>query len=223
MLEHLSIGLYHIIMLSGDNQFRAENQQGRSTIPWKPSETTRQTPRVTEAYLLGALHDATYNVRRKTHRFSQANIGWLSLLKQQLASLGYKAWIYREGKTRFVYVLETSAKFLNLSFDPSKFTKAEEKIAYIRGFFDAEGGLPRSQEARFYIQLVQKNQFKLNWIREELMEMNVNCGAIHIPSKKVDPDYFRFFVSTSSHETFGKLIGSWHPRKKLIFDSRVKI
>lgn len=210
--------------LLSENQLRADNQQGRSQVqPEKPSETTRQTPRVTEAYLLGALHDGTYNARRKTHRFSQADIGWLQLLQKCLADLGHKAWLYREGKDRAVYVLETSAKFLAIDFNPCGLTTAEERIAYIRGFFDAEGGLPKNPNARFYIQLVQKNQPKLDWIRTVLTDMGISCGVIHIPSRRIDPDYFRFFISTKSHETFGKLIGSWHPRKHLIFESRVKI
>jgi hypothetical protein len=188
-----------------------------------PSETTRRTPGLTEAYLLGALHDATYNARRNTHRFSQANIGWLQVLKRHLENLGDRSWIYREGRTRFVYVLETSAKFLNLSFDPSQLATTEEKIAYIRGFFDAEGGLPRNPTARFYIQLVQKNQLKLEWIRGELIQIGMNCGVIHTPSKLVDPDYFRFFISAKSYEEFAKIVGSWHPRKRTIFESRVKI
>lgn len=207
-----------------DNASGAENQQGRPQVRTEePSETTRQTPRVTEAYLLGALHDGTHNARRKTHRFSQANIGWLQFLQRCLADLGHKAWLYKEGKSRAVYVLETSAKFLSIHFDPCLLTSREEKIAYIRGFFDAEGGLPKNPKARFYIQLVQKNQPKLAWIHKALTDMEIICGTIHIPSKRVDPDYFRFFVATRSHESFGRQIGSWHPRKRLIFESRLKI
>ncbi|MFI5271227.1 MAG: LAGLIDADG family homing endonuclease [Candidatus Saccharimonadales bacterium] len=139
MLEHLSIGLYYSNeMLLSDNQFRAENQQGRLQMQSvEPSETTRQTPRVTEAYLLGALHDGTYNVGRKTHRFSQNDIRWLELLQECLEELGFRSWIYKEGKYRSVYVLETSAKFLSASFNPKYFVNEDEKIAYIRGFFDA--------------------------------------------------------------------------------------
>jgi hypothetical protein len=210
--------------LLSDNQIRADNQQGRLQMQsGEPSETIRQTPGVTEAYLLGALHDGTYNVRRKTHRFSQANIDWLLFLQQCLSDLGHKAWLYKEGKDRSVYVLETSAKFLSLKFDPSQLATTAERIAYIRGFFDAEGGLPKDPKARFYIQLVQKNQPKLEWIHKVLTDINISCGVIHIPSKRIDPNYFRFFIATRSHETFGKLIGSWHPRKRLIFESRVKI
>lgn len=174
-----------------------------------------------EAYLQGALHDGTYNSGRKTHRFSQANVEWLSILQVCLAHLGHKAWLYREGKSRNVYALETSAKFLSTDYDPGLFTLATEKIAYIRGFFDAEGGLPKNPDARFYIQLVQKNQPKLEWIRSFLVGIQINCGVIHTPSKRVDPDYYRFFISTNSHERFAHKISSWHPRKSLIFDSRI--
>src|SRR3989344_5859010 len=210
-------------MLTSENQIRADNQQGRSRKLEEPSETTRQTPGVTEAYLLGALHDGTYNVRRKTHRFSQANIGWLQLLQRLFEEIGHKAWIYKEGKNRGVYVLETSAKFLFIDFDPYLLTSTEEKIAYIRGFFDAEGGVPRNISSRFYIQLVQKNQPKLAWIHSALTDMDISCGVIHTPSKRVDPSYFRFFISAKSYKDFMDKIGSWHPRKHLIFESRVKI
>ena len=207
-----------------DNVSGADNQQGRPQVQLEePSETTRQTPRVTEAYLQGALHDGTYNVRRKTHRFSQTDIEWLLFVQQCLNDLGHKAWLYREGKTRTVYVLETSAKFLSINFNPSHLHTRKEKVAYIRGFFDAEGGLPKNLKARFYIQLVQKDQPKLAWIHKELTSMGIKCGVIHVPSKRIDPDYFRFFIATSSHGAFKKIIGSRHPRKHLIFESRVKI
>ena len=39
-------------MLS-ENALGADNQQGRPQVLEEPSETIRQTPRVTEAYLLG--------------------------------------------------------------------------------------------------------------------------------------------------------------------------
>ena len=206
------------------NVLGAENQQGRLQVQTEePSETTRQTPGQMEAYLLGALHDGTFNIRRKTHRFSQTDIDWLLLLQECLKLLGHKSWIYREGKSRAMYVLETSAKFLSIDFDPCYLNTKAGRIAYIRGFFDAEGGLPKSPQARFYIQLVQKNKSKLEWIRSSLIGMGINCGVIHTPSKRIDPEYFRFFIATRSHQDFAKVIGSWHPRKHFIFESRVKI
>ena len=91
-----------------DNASGADNQQGRpQALLEEPSEPTRQTPRVTESYLLGALHDGTFNKMRKTHRFSQSNIDWLLLLQKCLKDLGYKSWIYKEGKTRKNMIFET--------------------------------------------------------------------------------------------------------------------
>ncbi len=209
-------------MLS-ENVLGAENQQGRPQVLEEPSETIRQTPRVTEAYLLGALHDGTFNVRRKTHRFSQANLEWLSILQKKLAQLGFRSWIYKEGRDRSVYVLETSAKFLSTKYDPRNLLTVEEKVSYIRGFFDAEGGLPKNQDSRFYIQLVQKDRFKLEWIKTVLAELGIASGVIHNPSIKVDPNYFRFFISTKSHKEFSAVIRSEHPRKLRIFESRMKI
>jgi hypothetical protein len=212
-----------ISYISSENVLGAENQQGRPQVLEEPSETIRQTPRVTEAYLLGALHDGTFNIGRKTHRFSQANLEWLEILQSKLAQLDYRSWIYREGKNRTVYVLETTAGFLSVNFDPVKLITVEEKIAYIRGFFDAEGGLPHKPSARFYIQLVQKNQSKLEWIRSVLEDLGISCGVVHIPSRKVDPNYFRFFIATKSHKEFSTVIRSEHPRKLRIFESRMKI
>ena len=203
-------------------QVRKISREG-SLFKGEPSETTCQTPGETEAYLLGALHDGTFNVGRKTHRFSQNNIDWLLFLQKLFGDLGYKAWIYKEGSSRDVYVLETSAKFLSISYNPANLQTVTQKIAYIRGFFDAEGGIPKNHSSRLYIQMVQKNQPKLVWIRETLQENGVNCGIIHNPSKKVDPNYFRFYVATRSHKDFIDKIGSWHPRKMQIFHSRVKI
>ena len=93
----------------------------------------------------------------------------------------------------------------------------------ISRLFDDVRGLPKKQRTRFYMQLAQKNQSKLVWIQQTLTSINISCGVIHIPSKKVDPDYFRFFIATRSHKDFSTVIGSEHPRKLRIFESRMKI
>ena len=125
------------------------------TIGGKPSETTRRAPFKSKseikAYLQGALHDA---YRRENRiRFSQKGTKWLTILKDLFESLGHRSWMYREG-TRDVYDLETTAAFLDFQFDPLSLKTSEEKAAYIRGFFDAEGGIPHNRNATFYIQLV---------------------------------------------------------------------
>ena len=137
-------------------------------------------------------------------------------------SVGVNSWIYKEGKNRDYYILETVCKNLNFSFDPITLKTKGEKIAYLRGFFDAEGGIPRTCD-EFYIQLVQKNLPKMEILKNILAEFGIESGKIHNPSKRVDPNYWRFFVSRKSHKEFAKIIGSWHPIKAEIFSKRMMI
>ena len=88
-----------------------------------------------------------------------------------------------------------------------------ERSAFIRGYFDAEGGIPRNTADRFYIQLVQKDLADLTRVRTILEGIDIHCGRIHNPSINVDPDYWRFYVLAESHEDFIRSVSSWHPRK----------
>lgn len=137
--------------------------------------------------------------------------------------LGSKAWIYQEGKGRTVSVVETTAHFLKTVPAPSELATEKEQIAYIRGYFDAEGGVPKQLNHWMYIQMCQKNKEELKQICSILNTLGIHCGKIHNPSQKVDPDYWRFFISRRSHNDFIRIIGSWHPRKEKILAVRVKI
>lgn len=210
-----------------ENVLNAVNQQG-SPLPVRsgddPSETTRRAPSLKEAkaYLFGASHDGTYSGKHKTFRFSQKFKTWLLVLKHLLESMGYRSWIYKEGKTRKVYALETTAEFLRNN-EKQNCTSDEEKIAYIRGYFDSEGGAPHKMQDRFYIQLCQKNYSELTILKEMIESIGIKCGKIHNPSKKVDPGYWRFYILAESQTDFIKKIGSWHPLKSKIFQMRMKI
>ena len=179
--------------------------------------------KITIAYLQGILGDATYNRIHKTHRISQANRDWLEKIKDMLSGIGYKSWIYKEGKNRNVYVLETTSKELSLDFDPMKLQSDAEKIAYVRGYFDAEGGTAHDEKVRFYLQFAEKNKDRLEKVKNLLEGLGIDCGRVHCPSQKVDPYYWRFYVKASSYDKFIKNIGSWHPRKQKIFSNRMKI
>ena len=159
-----------------ENALSADNQQGSRTESNKKfgrsidtSETTRRTPFKSDsevyAYLQGAMHDASLN-KKKRIRFGQKYPQWLHLLEDLLISVGVHSWMYKEGKNRDYYILETVCKNLDFSFDPRTLVTKGEKIAYIRGFFDAEGGIPQNN-GKFYIQLVQKNLRKINKIQSE--------------------------------------------------------
>jgi hypothetical protein len=162
------------------------------------------------------LHDGTFNRRHATHRIAQKGRDWLQRLQHLLSLLGHHSWIYQEGKTRDdMHVLETTAGFLEVKYDPALLTTEAEKTAYLRGYFDAEGGMPRKIDAKpFQIQYVQKDKVELAKVRGMLIEFGINCGKMHVPSVAKAPDYWRFFISVPCNKEFARRIGSWHPRKE---------
>jgi len=98
------------------------------------------------------------------------------VLQDLFRKLGSRSWIYREGR-RNVWVVETTCKLAEATF-----TSLREKVAFVRGYFDAEGGIPRDSNARFYIQLVQKDRRDLEQVRQFLEDLGIGCGRIHNPS-----------------------------------------
>ena len=217
-----------------ENALSADNQQGSLTLVATkrslyndPSETTRRTPisgytrNEILAYLHGAMHDASLNKKRRV-RFAQKYREWLESLQCLLKTAGSNSWIYKEGKDRNVYVLETVCADLHFDFDPLNLSTEQQKIAYLRGFFDAEGGIPRNGK-RFYIQLVQKDRAKIKALKQILQKLRISTGEVHNPSRRVDPDYWRIFVSARSHKRFAEIIGSLHPIKAEIFRNRMMI
>ena len=123
--------------------------------------------------------------------------------------MGYNAWTYKEGKTRNMYVVEFSKKMIK----GFSIKTRDEKIEYIRGYFDAEGSTPRSKISRFYIYFSQKDKGDLEQVKSYIKELGIKCGKTHNPSINVDPDYWRFYISSESYDLFEKIIGSWHPIK----------
>jgi hypothetical protein len=165
------------------------------------------TPNITKCYLLGLIHDSTTS--RYTYRISQKSRSFLAIIQHGIQSMSSKAWIYKEGKDRNVYVLEFAKSLLK----DSAITNHRDKIDYIRGYFDAEGSVPRNLSARYYIYFCQKNLADLEQVRSYLLELGIGCGEIHTPSKNVDPNYYRFYILCKFWEKFGRLIGSFHTEK----------
>jgi hypothetical protein len=184
-------------------------------------EVKRATSNEIVAYLQGALKDGTFNRLHRTHRIGQRERSWIELLQGLVSKLGSRSWIYREGQRRNYWILETGAPFLSTSFDASRLVGQPEGLAYARGFFDSEGGVPRDADARFYVQFVQKDRLALDALRQISERDGHRCGRIHNPSVMVDPGYWRFYVSAASHASFIKRIGSWHPRKRPLLENRI--
>ncbi|OGK29358.1 hypothetical protein A3B02_00945 [Candidatus Roizmanbacteria bacterium RIFCSPLOWO2_01_FULL_42_14] len=161
-----------------------------------------------KAYVLGALHDGVF--RRKTCRIVQKEYEYIKLLQDGIQSLGQKAWIYQEGSSRNLFVVEFSRSFLS-GFEVST---QQEKTDYIRGYFDADGGISRNPDVRYYLYFAQKDLADLKQVRKYLMELSMKCGVIHNPSRSTDPNYWRFYVKAESYEHFAQVVGSWHPVKR---------
>jgi hypothetical protein len=174
-------------------------------------------PRVALAYVAGASRDGHLNRLHRTLRISQTEREWLLLLQVLFEKLGSRSWIYRESARRTVWTLETS-----YAVDPMPFLDTiDEVAAFARGYFDAEDGVPRRRDDRFYVQLCQKNREDLTTLRELFEErLSIPCGRVHNPSADVDPDYWRFYVRARGHSRFATVVGSWHPIKARILASR---
>lgn len=165
-------------------------------------------PRVTKAYLFGVLHDATE--RRTTYRVASKSKIYCEFLSREIRKFGFRGWVYREGKNRNLWIVEFSKSTLKGTSIRSK----QDKIDYIRGYFDTEGGIAKSPKVRYYIYFAQKDKKDLLEARDFLEEIGISCGRMHNPSKRVDPNYWRFFVRARSYSNFARIINSSHPEKR---------
>jgi intein/homing endonuclease len=167
-----------------------------------------QAPLISKAYLIGLLHDAT--ARKTTFRIATKSKDFAEVIQRGIANLGRKAWIYKEGKLRNLWIVEFSKSILK----DTKLESKQEKLDYIRGFFDAEGGIAKNPKVRYYLYFCQKNRNKLLQLKQYLSEFGIQSGKVHNPSKRVDPNYWRFFIRIQSYERFAQVIGSSHPEKR---------
>ncbi|HBC72246.1 MAG: LAGLIDADG homing endonuclease [Candidatus Amesbacteria bacterium GW2011_GWB1_47_19] len=170
---------------------------------------------VTKAYLMGIIHDATE--RKLTFRIAQKSEEFLRYLSRELALSDIKSWIYKEGKTRQVWILEFSKKHLT----GIKIKSRKDKVDYLRGYFDAEGGIARNPNVRFYLYYCQKNFDEMVQVKTMLEDIGISCGKIHNPNRIKDPDFYRFYIRAKSYTDFARKIGSLHPEKMSLL--RMKI
>ena len=146
-------------------------------------------------YIAGALRDSSLKVREgKDYELTvlQKDARWLYMLRDKLAALyGNGGRVYIEKRGERVYnVLRIFDKKVVMNIrdtigitsrqvlwaTPRFLKNADKKCikAYIQGFFDAEGGLPRNPAAKnqIYISFDQKNKEPLIFIREQLIKLN---------------------------------------------------
>lgn len=145
----------------------AVNQQGSlRQLTGDPSETTRRTPiasvrqKEIMAYLQGAMHDASLN-KGKRIRFVQKYREWLVVLQNLLAAINVRSWIYKEGKTRDLYVLETVCPYLRFDFDPRAFRRLVKRSRIFVDFL-----MPREESQGM------GNASTFNWFKRTDQKLN---------------------------------------------------
>ena len=176
-------------------------------LGWGHRRDYTRASQISKHYLLGLLHDAT--VRLITYRIATKSKDFSDFLVKGIKNLGMSAWNYKEGKNRDLWITEFSKSLLK----NVKIVSRQNKIDYIRGYFDAEGGISKHSSVRFYIYFCQKDKDDLSEVKRYLEEIGISCGKMHNPSYKVDPNYWRFFVRARSYSKFAKIISSNHPDK----------
>ena len=180
-------------------------------------------------YLLGALRDGNLDVRKGKNyeiKIGQKDPNWLLLVKNLLdKNFGATANI-NNGLVRVTQkkVVERIAEFSGIK-SPQEFwdtpkilasLRSTELIPYIRGFWDAEGGLPKNPEMtkraeQRYVSFHQKNKESLNFIRQKLIELGFNPTKITFCS-----EVFEFRICRHLEiKQFYEMIGSWHSEKSL--------
>ena len=163
---------------------------------------------MSRAYLSGAIHDATE--RQYTYRLSQKSSVYIESIQCLVEGLGFNAWTYREGRTRDLYVVEFSKQIL----DGLEIGTSKTKCDYARGYFDSDGAVPRSSNVHPYIYFAQSDRTDVEQLKGYLEDLGIETGIVHQPSAEKAPEYWRFYVSTRSHDRFARIIGSWHPQKR---------
>src|SRR3989304_5798537 len=163
--------------------------------------------RLSRSYILGAMHDGT--VRRRTIRISQREESYVAFLRNLVRSMAGGAWTYKEGRSRRLYVVEFSRSFMR----NHRIRTRKDRVDYVRGYFDAEGGVPRTMSHGPYLYFAQKDLKDLKYLLGILLKLGISCGQMHRPSWRADPEYWRFYVKRKSIRLFVALVGSWHPRK----------
>ena len=63
-------------------------------------------------------------------------------------------------------------------------------------------------ESAFTFSWSKKDRAKIKALKQILQKLRISTGEVHNPSRRVDPDYWRIFVSARSHKRFAEIIGS---------------
>jgi len=142
---------------------QSAGKTGQRTGTLRDCTPGSQVVRLSRSYLLGAMHDGT--VRPRTLRIAQREEAYVHFLRILIQILGGHAWVYREVRTRELFVVEFSRTFL----ESHQIRTWQDKIDYVRGYFDAEGGFPSDPTTNPYLYFAQKDRRDLAEVRGFLL------------------------------------------------------
>ena len=156
------------------------------------------------AYLLGALRDSTIDVRKAKNyeiKIAQKETKWLFVVQKIfLNHFGVEGKITQH--TKDAKILRINGKeIVNKIIEISQMKIPQEnwntpdiiknqdisvQLEYVKGFFDAEGGLPRDPQkaSQKYICFGQKNKESIEFVRNVLIRNGFNptnltrCGGV---------------------------------------------
>ena len=197
----------------------APNLAGALTPQRLHAELLETSASGARSYLFGATHDATISSRHGTVRFGQADVEWLNVLRLLLKERGQKAWMYREGSTRSFWVLE------NVGADgwrigPPALRRKSVVPVYARGYFDAEGGIPRNVAARFYIQFVQKDRSRYSRPADDPRRRGDCLWEVAPAEPRYRPSGLAVLCCSCLAAGFRVPRGLWHRRKRGLLVAR---
>ncbi len=101
---------------------------------------------------------------------------------------------------------------------------------YLRGFFDAEGGVfikGKNIRVDFYQSWHEENSCPpLEEIRRMLLSLGIKCGSVRKRKSNGMQNFPRYVLSISNKRSvieFAKIVGSNHPRKREYFDRLLSV
>ena len=195
------------------------------------------------AYIIGALRDGCFTRNKKYYvyrvRIYQKNKEWLEKVADKFHEAFGKMPTIKHDKRDGVWCLILDSKsiyqkLLDMSEFPGnqkiwktpKFVleaPKEIKKEYIRGFFDAEGGVPhiekkKQEQKNIRVYFSQVNKEALVGLKGLIEEFGIKCGKISGPYFKKGfeyPTYGLRIHGTKEVTKFSMFIGSLHPEKNL--------
>ncbi len=193
------------------------------------------------AYILGALRDGCFTVNRKHYiyriRVYQKNKEWIERVSEIFERCFDKKPTIVQDKRDSVWCLllnskeiyERLAEIANFPGNQKEWSTppfilesdSEIQKAYLKGFFDSEGGINRFERKSFdpkniRIYFCQANRKSLEDLREIIIKLGMRTGKVTGPYFKKgfeNPVHGLRIHGINEVGKFAKIVGSMHPEK----------